>query len=333
MNGKLIRMHVDFQKGSQPFALKYVNLIIFSKHVEAMSITYSIKDLETYSGIKAHTIRIWEQRYGILKAARTSTNIRYYTEDELRYLMSLALLNRKGYKISTLASMTQEEIMALIKDLSKSNEDYKIHIEALVEAAIAFNEIQFLQIFNNAEKQLGFEKTVMHIVFPFLEKLGIMWVAGNIMAAQEHFISHLVRQKLFCGIDSNNDKPKSDSKRFLLFLPNGEWHEISLLFLHYLLKVRHQKVTYLGPSVPLKEVLTVGERLNPDYFYTIITNVPHGYSVNDYLNTLSDKFPESTIFASGVQFMNTHRSLNKNVIVLNGMDNVLAKINELSGNT
>lgn len=297
-----------------------------------MSITYSIKDLETYSGIKAHTIRIWEQRYGILKAARTSTNIRYYTEDELRYLMSLSLLNRKGYKISVLAGMTQEEIMASIKKLSKSNEDFKIQIEALIEATIAFDEMQFIQIFNTAEKKIGFEKTIMQIVFPFLEKLGIMWVAGNILVAQEHFISHLIRQKLFCGIDSNNHKPKSGSKRFLLFLPNGDWHEISLLFLHYLLKVRHQKVTYLGPSVPIKEVITVGKRLNPDCFYTIMTNVPHNNSVGEYLNTLANKFPESTIFASGVQLFNPPRFLKKNVVILDTMDNVLAKINELSDN-
>ncbi|MBK7109217.1 MAG: MerR family transcriptional regulator [Chitinophagales bacterium] len=298
-----------------------------------MSITYSIKDLETYSGIKAHTIRIWEQRYGILKAARTSTNIRYYTEDEVKYLMSLALLNRKGKKISTLSQMSQQDISDAIKALTKLSDDYRTQIEAMIEAAIAFNEIQFLQLFNSSIKQIGFEPTMIKIIFPFLEKLGVLWVSGGIMAAQEHFISQLIRQKLIVCIDANSGKLNPNSKRFVLFLPNGEWHELTLLFLHYLLKVRRQNVTYLGPSVPLKDVLTVGERLNPDYFYTIITNAPHGYSVSEYLNKLSDKFPDSTVFASGVQLFNPPRSLNKNVSILNNMEDVTAKIEDLTGNT
>ncbi len=297
-----------------------------------MSITYSIKDLEKYSGIKAHTIRIWEQRYGILKAARTSTNIRYYTEDEIKYLMGLALLNRRGKKISALAKMTPEEISDAIKRISVLSEDYRTQIEGLIEATIAFNENRFHQVFNTSVKQIGLENTAIHIVFPFLEKLGIMWVSGGIMSAQQHFVSQLIRQKLFVGIDSASGKVSPEARHFLLFLPNGEWHEIGLLFLHFILKVRHQKVTYLGPSVPLKEVITVGSRIHPDYFYTVITNVPHGLSVNEYLNTLAGTFPASTVFASGIQLINTHLSLHDNVEVVNKMENVLTIINELTSN-
>lgn len=294
-----------------------------------MSVTYSIKELEKLSGIKAHTIRIWEQRYGILKAARTSTNIRYYSEDELKYLLSLALLNRNGKKISHLAKMTREEVSTAVDMMAEVDNDYKLQIEALVEATIDFNDTRFEKILNTTILQIGFEETIKKLIIPFLEKLGVMWVSGNMMAAQEHFITQLIRQKILVGIDGHTGKWGPESKKFILFLPNGEWHELTLLFLHYLLKVRNQKVTYLGPSVPLKDVIAVGERIKPDYFYTIITNVTNGYTVDEYLNALSDKFPDCTIYGSGAQFINTHHMLNKNVVVLNGMENVLTKVNEL----
>lgn len=295
-----------------------------------MASTYSIKDLERLSGIKAHTIRIWEQRYGILKVSRTSTNIRYYNDDELKYLLSLALLNRSGKKISKLAKMTRSEIVEAVDQLAVLDTGFNVQIEALVEATINFDEAKIEKVLNTTVLQIGFEETMKCLIFPFLEKLGVLWVSGAMMAAQEHFITQLIRQKILVGIDAYSGRQNENSKKFLLFLPNGEWHELTLLFLHYLLKVRNQRITYLGPSVPLKDVLAVAERIKPDYFYTIITGIPSGYTVDEYLNTIANSYPSAIVFASGAQFIKTHLVLNSNVVVLNGMENVLKKVGEIA---
>ncbi|HAE13371.1 MAG: MerR family transcriptional regulator [Chitinophagales bacterium] len=295
-----------------------------------MSSVYSIKDLERLSGVKAHTIRMWEQRYGLLKALRTPTNIRYYNDHDLKYLMSIALLTRKGYRISVLADKTEEEIAWMVGELTAMHTEYDAQIEGLIIATIDYDEDRLEKILNTCILQLGFEETFRCIVFPFLEKVGLMWVSGAILAAQEHFMSQLLRQKILVAIDGHVVRHTDKSKHFLLFLPNGEWHELTLLFLQYLLKARNHRVTYLGASVPLQEVLTVAETLRPDFFYTIITSVPSGYSPDEYLNTIAGKFPDATVYASGTQFINTHHSLSDNVRILNGLDNVLAGVEELA---
>lgn len=288
-----------------------------------MGATYSIRDLEALSGIKAHTIRIWEQRYGIMHALRTDTNIRFYNEVELRYLMSLALLNRNGYKISKLAKLSHEEVSLLVTELINAPTAFNNQIEALTISTIAFDEVKFEKILNTCILQIGFEETIKQVVFPYLDKLGMLWIAGAVMAAQEHFMTQLLRQKLLVAIDGQQVKYNEKSKEFVLFLPNGEWHELSLLFLNYLLKTQHHKVIYLGPSVPLDDILKVGETLNPDVFFTIMTTTPSSFTVTDYLNKIACKFPNSTVYLGGAQATNYLKSLEPNVVVLSDMNNVL----------
>lgn len=295
-----------------------------------MAAIYSIRDLESLSGIKAHTIRIWEQRYGILKAQRTTTNIRFYSEDELKYLMSLALLNRHGYKISKLAGFSHSEVSKLVQDMIETPTEFDQQISGLTLATIEFNEEKFEKILSTCLIQLGFEDAMKKVVFPFLEKVGMLWVSGAIIAAQEHFISQLIRQKIIVAIDGQVSNWRPNSKKFILFLPNGEWHELSLLFLYYLLKSRSQKVIYLGSSVPLKDVIEVAKVMKPEYFYTIITAVPQGYSVKNYLNQLAEEFPDSTVFSSGLQMSDPPKDLLSNITVLNGLQAVLNRIEELS---
>jgi DNA-binding transcriptional MerR regulator len=295
-----------------------------------MATIYSIRDLESLSGIKAHTIRIWEQRYGILKAQRTTTNIRFYTEDELKYLMSLALLNRHGFKISKLAGFSQAEVSKQVQEMIETPTEFDQHISGLTLATIEFNEEKFEKILSTSFIQLGFEEAMKKVVFPFLEKVGMLWVSGAIIAAQEHFISQLIRQKIIVAIDGEVSTWQPTSKKFILFLPNGEWHELSLLFLYYLLKSRSQKVIYLGSSVPLKDVIEVGKVVKPDYFYTIITAVPQGYSVKNYLNQLAEEFPASTVYSSGLQMSDPPKELLSNITILNGLPAVMKQLEELS---
>lgn len=295
-----------------------------------MATIYSIRDLESLSGIKAHTIRIWEQRYGILKAQRTTTNIRFYTEDELKYLMSLALLNRHGYKISKLAGFTQSEVSRLVQEMIETPTEYDQQISGLTLATIEFNEEKFEKILSTSFIQLGFEEAMKKVIFPFLEKVGMLWVSGSIIAAQEHFVSQIIRQKIIVAIDGQVTKWQPGAKKWLLFLPNSEWHELSLLFLYYLLKSRSHRVIYLGASVPLKDVIEVGKVVEPDFFYTIITAVPQGYSVKNYLNQLSEAFPSATIYSSGLQMAEPPKDLHKNISVLNSMPTVMKRVEELS---
>lgn len=295
-----------------------------------MAAIYSIRDLESLSGIKAHTIRIWEQRYGILNASRTETNIRYYSESELKYLMSLALLNRNGYKISKLAKMTHEQVSALVTAMIQAPNEFNNQIEGLTIATIAFDEEKFEKILNTCILQLGFEDAVKKVVFPYLQKLGMLWVSGTIIAAQEHFMTQLLRQKLLVAIDGQSTKYDDQTREFVLFLPNGEWHELSLLFLSYLLKSRNHKVVYLGPSVPLNDVIQVGETLQPDGFYTIITTNPTAFTVSDYLNKLADKFPGSKVFVSGSQTIAPIKGLSANVFVIESLETVVAQLENLA---
>ncbi len=295
-----------------------------------MAAIYSIRELEHLSGIKAHTIRIWEQRYGILQAARTDTGIRYYSESELKYLMRLALLNRNGFKISKLAKMPQEQIAEMVEDMVKAPQEYASHIEGLLLATMEYDEDRFEKIINTCILQIGFETTVIKVIFPYLEKVGMMWVSGTVIAAQEHFVSQLLRQKLIVAIDGQTTRQTPDTRTFVLFLPNGEWHELSLLFLHYLLKSHQHRVIYLGGSVPIKDVIQVGEAIQPDGFYTIITTNPIGYSIVDYLNTLATTFPKSRVFVSGGAMQTAPRGLERNVSVLHSIDQVVSRVEELT---
>ncbi len=295
-----------------------------------MASIYSIRELESLSGIKAHTIRIWEQRYGILNASRTETNIRFYSEEELRYLMSLALLNRNGYKISKLAAMSHSDISKLVVEMINAPAEYSNQIEALTIATIAYDEDKFEKILNTCILQIGFEETIKKVVFPYLEKVGMLWVSGTIMAAQEHFMTQLLRQKLLVAIDGQQIKTDAHSKEFVLFLPNGEWHELSLLFLSYLLKSRNHKVIYLGPSVPLQDLLKVGETLQPYGFYTIITTNPSTFTVSEYLNQIATNFPESKVFVSGPQVNNQLKGLISNVYPISSLDTAIDRLEEFA---
>ncbi len=291
-----------------------------------MASTYSIRDLEALSGIKAHTIRIWELRYGILKAARTQTNIRYYNEHELKYLLSLALLNRNGFKISKLALLNEPEVASLVNDLVNVPLQYQSQIEWLVLAAIEYDEEKFERILNTCILQLSLEETIKKVVFPYLEKIGMLWVSGTVIAAQEHFMTQLLRQKILVAIDGRAVKINASSQHFILFLPNGEWHEMGLLFMSYLLKTRNHRVTYLGSSVPVNDVINIGNALKPNAFHTVITTANNQSNVPEYLNKLALQFPEIKIFVSGAGVKIAFKGLEKNVIIVNDINTVLEDV-------
>src|SRR4028119_2082894 len=157
---------------------------------------YSIKDLEHLSGIKAHTLRIWEQRYNIIRPKRTDTNIRYYDDTDLKLVLNISLLKEHGFKISEIARMTMEDMSQEVLSLTDKNLRYSDQIQALTLSMIDLDEERFEKIMSTNALQVGFEQTMINIVYPFLIKIGVLWQTGAISPAQEHFISNLIRQKL-----------------------------------------------------------------------------------------------------------------------------------------
>lgn len=289
--------------------------------------TYSIKDLEQLSGIKAHTLRIWEQRYNLLNPKRTDTNIRFYDDDDLKLILNVALLNDNGFKISKIASMASEEIRDEVIKLTDRSLTHDDQIHALTICMIEMDEDRFDKILSTNILKLGFEQTMLNIIYPFMSKIGVLWQTGAINPAQEHFISNLVRQKLIVAIDGQISQ--GGGKKFLLFLPEGELHEISILFASYLIKSKGHKVIYLGQSTPNDDLLSVFKLHQPEYLLTVITTSPSSEYVQEYVNALSERFSSCQILVTGYQVIGQDLVFPKNVRQMNYIRDIKELLEEL----
>jgi DNA-binding transcriptional MerR regulator len=286
--------------------------------------TFSIKDLEHLSGIKAHTIRIWEQRYELINPKRTDTNIRYYDDRDLKLILNVSLLKENGFKISKIAEMSEGEIQREVIRLTETNLRYPEQIHALTICMVDMDEDRFEKIMSTNILKLGFEKTMLNIIYPFLSKIGILWQTGAINPAQEHFISNLVRQKLIVAIDNQYVSSTIQSKKYVLFLPEGELHEMSLLFADYVIKSRQNRSIYLGQSLPVGDLEQVCDIHRPDFLITVVTSTPGPAHIQDYINTLGQKFPQSQILISGFQVIGQDLQLPHNISIFNRIDELVS---------
>jgi len=275
--------------------------------------TYSIKDLERLTNIKAHTLRIWEKRYGIVEPPRSETNIRFYTDEDLKKLLNVSILNRYGIKISRIARMSNHEINQKILEVIRPESDYLSQIEGLVVAMIELNEERFERILNQSIIKIGFEESLFHIVYPFFEKVGVLWQTGTINPAQEHFISNLIRTKLFVAIDSLPRVYDSTARTVLLFLPEWELHEIGLLTYYYLSRKNGYRTIYLGQNVPLNDLFAITSAAKPDVLATYFVSAIGQHEMKDYLHSLSDYFSNQQILISGIQAASIQFELPDNV--------------------
>lgn len=251
------------------------------------------------SGIKAHTLRIWELRYGILKPQRTSTNIRYYNNNDLRRILNIAILNKNGYKISGIAGLDDT---ALVKEVEKYLNNYlrdSSRIESLYLSLLDMDEAKIENTVNTAILSLGFENTIEKMVFPFLHHLGNMWQVGAISSAQEHFISNLIRQKLIVGLDKLVPDHHPSPKTFLFFLPNSELHELGLLYACYLAKSKGHKCIYLGQSVPLEDLVSISRTTLPHYLVSILTSRLPDNDLVDFLESCCRELETGQFLLSG----------------------------------
>jgi len=260
---------------------------------------YTIRELENLSGIKAHTIRIWEKRFGLIAPQRTSTNIRTYCDTELKKLLNISILNRNGVKISKIARMSSDEMVQQVNRFSLDITNSESQIESLTVAMIDLDEYRFEQVLSRSIIQLGFEDAVVRTLYPFFVRIGVMWQTGSIIPAQEHFISNLVKQKFYAAIDGLISSEKTSTHRFIFFLPEGEMHEIGLLFLCYLAKKRGHRTLYLGQSVPQTDILEVARKSHVDFLVTAAVTTFGGQNRAGLIQGLAALFTNKTIFLYG----------------------------------
>lgn len=290
---------------------------------------FSIKDIETITGIKSHTIRIWEQRYNLLQTKRSETNIRYFDDEDLKFLLNVSILNDSGIKISEIVKMTSQEMAAKVEALSEVENNYTCHIQALVKNSLELNEVDFKKSLVQAVKKIGFEQTVIQVIYPFLQKVGIMWQTGMINPAQEHFATNLIKQRLILAIDSVKPLDVEEVKKFLLFLPENEYHEIALLFAYYVIKQHGHKVLYLGQSLSLAYVKEVIDSYHPDYIFSILTNSLNDSDLENSVHSFANYFPNQKILLAG-SAIREHKNIEfENIINLHDVAELLSFLNQL----
>lgn len=259
---------------------------------------FTIKDLENLSGIKAHTIRIWEQRYAFIKPQRTQTNIRYYSNEELKKILNISLLNKYGFKISHINKMSQAEIHEKIISLSNLQAQQERMVNELIQFMVDMNMDKFEEVLDNYIAARGFDKAITQVIFPFLERIGILWMTDHINPAQEHLVSNIIRQKLIAGIETAFTHLDAN-KLVLLFLPEGGHHELGLLYICYLLKLKGIKTLYLGADVPVADLEFVCRIKKPDYLYTHITSSPGNFNFEKFLSQVHSRMEHFPLIVSG----------------------------------
>lgn len=289
---------------------------------------YSIKDLETLSGIKAHTIRIWEKRYGVITPERTDTNIRTYCDNDLKKLLNIALLNNHGLKISKISKLKDEDLHNEVEKIAIKDSSYDVYIDRLIVAMVDLERPKFERLIMEGTDAMGFEDLCINVLYPFLQKIGIMWMANSINPAQEHFISNLIIQKMYVATDKLYS-PEAKEKSALFFLREGELHEMGLLFYRYLMKKRNVEAVYLGQSVPFDDLKQTVDAHKPDFLVTAMVATIDDESMEAYLQSMSDSFPEQKIIVSGYQISQYKKPVPENIIVVNDVHEYIEYIDSI----
>jgi len=246
---------------------------------------YSMTQIETLTGINAHTLRIWERRYNFLLPDRTATNIRYYSDEQLRRLLNIAVLIRNGYRVSKIDQMQDQEMQNLVQGILLGpeilNDD---DINRLVISMLELDEEAFNQIYQRNITRKGLLACMTELIYPFLKQVGVLWMNSKAIPAQEHFISNLVRQKIISAIDSLPN-PSADAPTILLFLLEGEFHEIGLLMANFIAKDLGWKVYYLGANVPVENVIATQTNVKAQLMMTMFI-VPRAQEMDEILKPL-----------------------------------------------
>lgn len=251
---------------------------------------FSIKDLENLSGIKAHTIRIWEKRYNILEPMRSDTNIRNYDLKSLQKLLNVVLLNEYGYKISRIAEHSSEKIEILVREIISEKSTKNHALNAFKMAMINFDQALFFNTYNSLLAEKSFRDVFYEVVVPLMEEIGLLWQAGTISPAQEHFISFLIKQKLLLNTEKLQSlEPTRTDKVFVLYLPENEIHELGLMYLNYEILLNGYKTIYLGESVPIESLKYMKKYFDTIVYVSYLTVEPTKDTIDSYIKEISSE--------------------------------------------
>ncbi len=290
-------------------------------------IAYSIKDLENLTGIKAHTLRIWEKRYGIINPSRTLTNIRFFTENDVEKILHISLLNRKGNKISKIAKMTHLEIIKQVAKYSEVNETFEHDLDALMMSIFELDSVKFNILLDNHIDFRGFEYVIESIFYPLLDKLSVMWIGGSVKSVHEAFVTSSIRRKIIHQIENIKTKEYKSDMKFLIYLPEQESNELSALFVEYILAINNIKVINLGINVPLIDVLEASYIFGATHIFTIFNDSFTESPIQPYLNELLKNVTNTRIMISGFQATNQVLAPNENISIISGLEDFKNALN------
>jgi MerR family transcriptional regulator, light-induced transcriptional regulator len=295
---------------------------------------FSIRDIESMSGVKAHTLRIWEQRYDMFKAQRKQSQHRFYDNNDLKKLLRISFLYHNGWKISKIAGLSDDEMINQVVQSRIKKDSFIPYVLKLLEAAVDFNETKFKGLLQEVINNVGFETCIREVCYPFLHRVGLLWMTNNIIPSQEHFSSAII-QHMIIAETNKLPYPTYKDESIVLFTPEGEYHEMPLLFIQYMMRKRGRNIIYLGINVKWQEVLSVFQLDEVKEIYLhLITNFTK-LDVNDYLQQLCTSLPKKQIILSGIAAKEVSKSWD-NLLVLKSdseIDNYIKNSGYSWGNT
>ena len=259
---------------------------------------FSIRDIENLCGVKAHTLRIWEQRYKLFVPKRKQSQHRIYDCDDLKELLRIAFLYHNGYKISRIAEMDSEQIQQEIASIKPQPCNFEFFVHQLIEASIAFDKENFEKIINGLVLRIGLEKSIFNVFYPFLERIGLLWMTNHAIPAQEHFASHIIRKKIICATDGL-ESTRDAKHNVVIFSPPGELHEIPLLVVNYFLKKQGVMTTYFGSGVDTETLQYYAKHHRVTHFYSHVITHLDNCGLGEFISSMCRTFPSQEIIISG----------------------------------
>ncbi|WP_445736064.1 MerR family transcriptional regulator [Mariniflexile sp.] len=296
-----------------------------------IKVSFSIKDLENLTGIKAHTIRIWEKRYNLLSPDRSDTNIRNYSISSFQKLLNISYLNNNGLKISKIANLKEEEIPIKVREMASRGKVEDHAINALKMSMLNFDQVLFYNTYNNLLEYKSFNQIFYSVFLPLLNEIGLLWQTNTITPAHEHFISVLIKQKILINIERLQSlEPKPVSNTYVLFLPDHEIHDIGLLYLNYELRSKGKHTIFLGESVPMESLTDFFDFFDDITFVSYFTIYPEEENITPYLQQFSDLLlnkENSKLLLLGQKLSNySENDLPKNISLYNSIENLVKEL-------
>lgn len=283
---------------------------------------FTIKDIENLCDIKAHTLRIWEQRYDLFTPKRKESQHRIYDNDDLKELLRISFLYHNGHKISKIASLSQPEIQELVEKSIIQENNHEAFILQLLEAGVDFDKEKFERIVNSLVQHLGLERSIFDVFYPFLQRIGLLWMTNNVIPAQEHFSSHIIRKKIISSTDALKNADRN-MPPVLVFAPAGEFHEIPLLVANYILRKYNNHTIYFGVNVQHESIEYYLQHRPANCLYTHVITKLTDESMENNIERLCNRFPDKNIVVAGPAGKSIQQVPN-NLLIIRSVDEMIA---------